>query len=222
MRRFSSWAVIVLAFAGAAGCERDLPFVVPPDQPVAGYHLEGYVTDRLGIPVKGLPIALWYDFDYLDSNPPPRGPFVVTDSLAENLVQVFDYGSNLRRVLFKGRRPVGPLDVEWDQRDSTGRSVATGVYTIGFSVNGVRKSAYTVIVNGAITAVTDSLGHYSIPDPSLAMDFYPAPLYGADGTKFLGNFQISTYVILEFYLDSHRSASVTMTKDQLTRFDCRI
>ena len=221
MKTFPKRLAIALALVGMVGCERDLPFVVPPPVPINGYQLEGYVTDRLGIPVKNLPIALWYEFDYIDGNPPNR-TFYVDNSNATCLVRVLDANKKVKRVLFQGKAPLGTLDIPWDRKDSLGQPVPTGIYTVDFREGGVLKNFYTTIVNGNVTVVTDSLGHYTITNDQLQVGFYPAPLYSNDDTDFLGNFQISSYVVLEFYLTSHRSASVTLTPDQVTRLDYKI
>lgn len=223
MKGIPKWLALVglVGFVGLIGCERDLPFTVPPPVPINGYQVEGYVTDRLGIPVKNLPIALWYEFDYVDGNPPNR-IFYVDNSNATCLVRVLDIQKNVLRVLYQGRAPLGVLDVSWDQKDSLGQLVPTGIYTVDFREAGVPKNSYTTIVNGNITAVTDSLGHYTIPNDRLPVGFYPAPLYSNDDTNFLGNFQVSSYIVVEFYLTAHRSTSVTLTPDQVTRLDFRI
>lgn len=221
LKTFPERLALALALVGMMGCERDLPFVVPPPTPISGYQIEGYVTDRLGIPVKNLPIALWFEFDYIDGNPPNRS-FYVDNSNVTSLVRVLDMNRNVKRVLFQGRAPLGLLDVSWDNKDSLGQLVPTGIYTVDFRQGGVPKNSYTTIVNGNVTAVTDSLGHYTITNDQLQVGFYPAPLYSDDDTNFLGNFQISSYVVLEFYLTQHRSTSVTLTPDQVTRLDYRI
>lgn len=222
MKALPTWLVILVGVAGVLGCERDLPYMASADQPVNGYQIEGYVTDKLGIPIKGLKIALWYDLDYIDSNTPPSRQFLVDDTTAIARVVVLDPQNKLRRVLFQGHAKLGFLDFEFDLRDSAGVLLPTGIYTISFSLNGITKGSYSQVVNGAVTAVTDSLGHYVIPNDFLPIGFYPAPIYAGDGVTFIGNYQISPYVYLEFYLPVHRSASVTLTQNQITRFDYRI
>jgi len=217
-----AWLIVCAGLAGAIGCERDLPFMVPADQPVSGYQIEGYVTDKLGIPVKGLKVALWYDFDYVESNSPPIRRFVVDDSSKTARVVVLDRQNRVRRVIFQGHARVGLLEFDYDLRDSAGVLLPTGIYTISFSMDGVVRGSYTQAINGAVTAVTDSLGHYSIPNDFLPIGLYPVPLYAGDGDTFIGNFEIAPYVVLEFYLPVHQSASVTLTQDQITRFDYRI
>jgi hypothetical protein len=222
LKALPTWLVILVGMAGVLGCERDLPYMATADQPINGYQIEGYVTDKLGIPIKGLKIALWYDLDYIDSNTPPSRQFLVDDTTAIARVIVVDPQNKLRRVLFQGRAKLGFLDFEFDLRDSAGVLLPTGIYTISFSMGGVTKGSYSQVVNGAVTAVTDSLGHYVIPNGFLPIGFYPAPIYAGDGVTFIGNYQISPYVYLEFYLPVHRSASVTLTQNQITRFDYRI
>jgi hypothetical protein len=218
----SIWLALILGLGFLSGCERDLPYVTQSDQPISGFQLEGFVTDRLGTPVKGLRIALWYDYDFLDNNTPSSRIFVVDDSSKIARVAVFDQNNKLRRVIYQRKTRLGVLDLDWDKTDSLGQAVSSGIYTVNFSEGGITKSSYTVVVDGAITAVTDSLGHYIITNDSLPVNFYPAPLYTNDDTKFLGNFQITPYIRLEFYLDIHRSANVSLIQDQVTRFDFRI
>lgn len=222
MKLLPTWLVILVGVAGAPGCERDLPYMATADQSISGYQIEGYVTDKLGIPIKGLKIALWYDLDYIDSNAPPSRQFLVDDTTAIARVAVLDQQNKLRRVLYQGRARLGYLDFEFDLRDSAGVLLPTGIYTIRYSLAGVTRGSYNQLINGAVTVVTDSLGHYVIPNEFLPIGFYPAPIYGGDGGPFNGNYQVSPYVVLEFYLPAHRSASVTLTKDQITRFDYRI
>jgi hypothetical protein len=214
--------VVLAGVAGVIGCERDLPYMVSADQPISGYRIEGYVTDKLGIPIKGLKIALWYDLDYIDSNNPPSRQFLVDDTTKIARVAVLDQQHKVRRLLFQGRAKLGFLDFEFDLRDSAGVSLPTGIYTVSFSMDGIVRSSYTQVIDGTVTTVTDSLGHYVIPNELLPIGFYPAPIYAGNGVTFIGNYQISPYVLLEFYLPVHRSASVTLTQDQLTRFDYRI
>jgi hypothetical protein len=219
----ASCSIALVGLVILAGCERDLPYMGSAvDEPINGYRLEGYVTDKLGIPIRGLQIALWYDFEYVDSNNPPVRQFNVDDSTKIARVAVFDTNHRLYRVLFQGKAPFGVLDYLWDLKDSTGVPAPTGIYKVDFSMNGATRSSFTQVVNGTVTVVTDSLGHYLIPNELLPVGFYPAPLYSANRSTFLGNFQVSSFVNLEFYLPLHRYVSVTLIQDQVTRFDYRI
>ena len=222
MKTLPLWFVFIAVLGTGVGCERDLPYSTPPDEPISGYRLEGYITDRLGIPLKGIPIALWYEFDYIDMSPAPPREFFVDDSTKPVRVQVLDQSKRTLRILFDARRWFGHLQLNWDKRDSLDKPVPTGIYTVDFSVAGVSKGSYLVVVNGVVTTSTDSLGHYSIPNELLPIGFSPVPLYDDEGTTFLGNYVVSSFVVLELYLDVHRSAAMTLIKDQVTRFDFRI
>ncbi|MCX6133456.1 MAG: hypothetical protein NTU47_06535 [Ignavibacteriales bacterium] len=221
MKASAAKLICLVALASVTGCERELPFMAQVDQSIDGYRIEGYVTDKLGIPVKGLKIALWYSLEFVDNIPPVR-QFNVDDPTKVARVVVLDQQNRVRRVLFQGRANPGILGFEFDLRDSAGALLPTGIYTVRFSMDGVTKGAYTQVINGAVTAVTDSLGHYAIPNESLPIGFSPAPIYSGDSAKFIGNYRVSSYPILEFYLPVHRSASVSLTQNQLTRFDYRI
>ena len=72
-------ALVVLAATAMWGCERELPFESSLGQSINGYRVEGYVTDRLGVPLKNVRIALWYDFNPIDDQTPPVRDFLVDD-----------------------------------------------------------------------------------------------------------------------------------------------
>lgn len=222
MKTLPLWFVFIAVLGIGVGCERDLPYSTPPDEPISGYRLEGYVTDRLGIPLKGIRIALWYEFDYIDKSPAPPREFFVDDSTKPVRVKVLDQSKRTIRILFDRRGWLGSLQIEWDKKDSLGKPVPTGIYTVDFTVADVSRGSYLIAVNGAVTTSTDSLGHYSIPNELLPVGFSPVPLYNEESMKFLGNYIVSSFVVLELYLDVHRSAAITLTKNQVTRFDFRI
>jgi hypothetical protein len=211
--------MFVVLLGGVLGCERELPYQASPEKPIVGYQIEGYIADRLGVPLKGVRVALWYDFEFVDTLRPPSPSFFVDDSTKIVRVQVFDRSRRVKAVLFEGRSPIGLVEPEWNKRDAFGIPVPSGVYTVDFSLNGVSRASYTVVVDRAVTAVTDSLGHYVIPDENLPVGFYPVPRYSSSDSQFYGNYRITPLVVLELYLDIHRGASLSLTKDQVTRHD---
>ena len=89
-------------------------------------------------------------------------------------------------------------------------------------MNGTSTFSYPVVIDGAVSAVTDVTGHYVIPNRSLPVGFSPAPVYASDDSTYLGNFAITSTIVLELDLDVVRSAQVSLTKDQVTRFDFRL
>jgi len=211
--------LLVVLLGGVSGCQRELPFQASPEQPIVGYQIEGYVTDHLGVPLKGVRVGVWFDYAFVDMLQPPSTTFFVDDSTKNVLVRVFDRNQKVRAILFEGYASPGALDVGWDKRDGNGNLVPSGVYTVDFSLNGVHKASYNVIVDGAVTAVTDTLGYYVIPDENLPIGFYPVPQYSPYDSQFIGNYSITSSITLELYLDIHRGASVSVTKDLITRYD---
>ena len=158
MKALPTWMVILVGAAAIAGCERELPYMASVDQTISGYRIEGYVTDRLGLPVKGLRIGLRYDLDYIDSDNPPARQFFVDDTTKVARVVVLDRQNKVRRVLFEGSAKMGVLDYEFDLRDSAGVLLPTGIYTISFSMDGVTKGSFNRVINGSVTAVKSNDG----------------------------------------------------------------
>jgi hypothetical protein len=194
------------------GCERELPYETPAEKPITGYQLEGYVTDRLGVPLRGVRVGVWYDYEFVDTLHTSIPSFFVDDSSKVARVQVLSRNKRIVDVLFDGRSNVGYLDYEWDKRDATGNFAPSGVYTVDFSMNGLSRQSYSVVVDGAVTAVTDSLGHYLISDENLPVGFYPVQ-------RTNGSYRITPLIGLELYVDVHRGTSLTLVKDQVTRRD---
>ena len=215
-------ALVALTAIAVSGCERELPFESSVSQSITGYRVEGYVTDRLGVPVKSVRITLWYDFVSIGNTNPPSHSLFVDDPNKSVVLRVLDIQNRVVKVLYNGRAPVGELDYSWNNTDSVGKQAPSGVYKMEFLLGGFVRNSYTIIVNGVVSAVTDSLGHYVIPNENLPVDFSPAPLYSSDGKRFLGNYQITPYIVLDFNLDFLRRTSLTLKKDEVTRYDLRI
>ena len=209
----------IVLLGGVLGCERELPYQVSPENPIAGYQIEGYITDRLGTPLKGVRVGVWYDYEFVDTVRVPTPSFFVDDTTRLVRVQVLNRRQRVIAVVFEGRAPIGIIDLTWGKRDASGVPVQSGVYTVDFSLNGVSRASYAVVIDGAITTVTDSLGHYVIPDENLPVGFHPIPRYTSADSQFYGNYRITPLVVLELYLDIHRGASLSLTKDQVTRRD---
>jgi len=203
-------------------CERDIPPVAEPAETI-GYQIEGFVLDRLGNPVRGLPVAVYYDYEQVDNGPPPSKVFKASDLTAIVRVTVFDSNDRPLVTLYQGRPNAdGELEIDWDQQDAFGNPVPSGAYTVEYIVGGQTKMSYPVVVSGNVVATTDTTGRYIIPDQYLPVDFYPVPLYSADSSSYLGNYRITPYVVLEFRLQPSRYGYVILTKDQITRLDLKL
>ena len=222
MRPFWPLVLLALCLLLIEACEREIPPVAEPVT-TTGYQIEGFVLDGLGNPVRGLPIALYYDYELVDTGPAPSKIFRASDPSAIVRVTVFDSYNRPLLTLFQGRPPEeGGLEIDWDQEDAFGNPAPSGAYTVQYIVGGQTKMSYPVVVSGNVVTTTDTSGHYIIPDQYLPVGFSPVPLYSADSSSYLGNYQITPYVVLEFRLQPSRYGYVILTQDQITRFDFKL
>lgn len=206
-----------------SGCEREIPLASIGEPEISGYRIEGTLTDRLGTPYRDIPIQLFYDYEFVDSNDPPSKEFEVTEPAKIIRVGVYDRNDHLKRILFNGRAEPGPFVVLWDQKESNGVLAISGVYTVRYTVDEQTKKSYPVTVSGNVTARTDSLGKFLIPDVNLPIDFYPVPLYNSDSSIYYGNHRIIPYVVLQFALaeNNNRSVYFRLEKNRVTHKDVK-
>lgn len=221
MRPFRPFLPIVLCLLLQA-CEREIP-PAGTSVTVSGYQIEGYVLDALGNPVRGLPIAVYYNYDLVDTGPPPPKDYLPADPNKIVRVTVYDRYNAPVLTLFQDRPPdTGPMDITWNQRDAGGNPISSGVYTVQYIVDGRTQLSYPVVVSGNVVAQTDTTGHYVIRDKYLPVGFYPVPLYSADNSTYLGNWQISADIVLGLRLQPTRYWSVVITENEITEFDIRL
>lgn len=217
------FVVFVFMAVVVSGCEREIPIASIGDPEISGYRIEGTLTDRLGNPYSGIPVQLFYDYEFVDGNDPPSKAFDVTEPSKIISVGVYDRNDHLKRFLFIGRAERGSFVVLWDQKESNGVLAASGVYTVRYIVDDQVKKSYPVTVSGSITARTDSLGKFTIPDDNLPIDFYPVPLYNSDNSVYYGNHRIIPYVVLQFALaeNNNRSVYLRVEKNRVTHIDVK-
>ena len=214
MRTRLFWCISVVVF-GLLGCEREA--LVVPDEAVEGYEISGKLIDGLGSPLVGIPVRLYYDFQYIDDGEPESPNFQVTNGAQVIRVSVYDSEGLLVRTLYNGTYPVGTMRVEWDRKLSSTVFASNGVYTVQFRVDGELRKSYPVIVDEMVTAMTDSVGFFVISNKHLPVGFYPVPLYTEDNAVYLGQFRITEVVLLEFVLPTFsKLALVTLTKGSTT------
>ncbi len=216
--------MVVASHAIFSGCEREVPsFEDRTDQPeIDGYMIMGKLSDQFGNSLRDVPVVLYYDYIFVDANPPPSKTYQVTDGSKPVLVRVASRSGVPFRILFNDTVSPGPLTVEWDEKDAAGNLVPSGVYHVQYVVENVVRMSYPVTVTGRVTAVTDSLGRFTIGNENLPIGFYPVPKSASDGSRYLGNHRIVPFVTLQFLLEERRrSVYVSLTKNQIKRLDLR-
>jgi hypothetical protein len=172
----------------------------------------------IGNPIPNSPIKLYYDFQYVDTDPPPTPEFEVTNGAQVIRVSVYDRDERLIRTLYNGVYPVGTMRIEWDKKISSSTFAPSGVYEVRFIVSGETRKSYPVTVDETITAVTDTAGAFTISDKHLPVGFYPVPQYSEDNSEYYGQFRITDVVYLEFITPmSSRAVLVNLTKGTISK-----
>ena len=203
--------VIVLA-----SCER--PMVQESEfQPTTGYQINGRIVDRFGVPVAGVEIYPYYDLAYASSDTAPAREYQVRDSITLVSMRVLDARDTVVRDLGSGFFAPGFILVEWDRRDDAGVDVPSGVYRVCYIVGDQIAGWYSVLVEGTLTARSDSLGAFTLWDHHLPMGFSPVPRYSRDSSVYYGLYSVAGVVILDLVTPSKiRTIGVRPVKDRVT------
>ena len=200
------------------GCERDTQLLSVDT--TSGYKVQGSVTDRIGNPVVGVNVSVWYDYDLVDRNPAPSKDFAVTDSTKTVSVVVRDRADQVIRTIFSGTLPAGNHIYDWDMRAANGSDPPASTYAVHYLVDGVSQKSYSVTVSGTIVSLTDVQGQYTIPDDNLPIGFYPVPLYSFDKSIYYGNHRIVPSVRLAFTTSARsKEVVVTVARDVVKKVD---
>lgn len=200
------------------GCERDTQLLSVDT--TTGYKVQGTVTDRIGNPVVGVNVSVWYDYDLVDRNPAPSKDFTVTDSTKTVSVIVRNRADQVIRTIFSGTLPPGNYTFDWDMKNANGNDPPASMYTVHYLVDGVSQKSYSVTVSGTIVALTDVQGQYTIPDDNLPIGFYPVPIYSFDKSIYYGNHRIVSSVRLAFVTAARtREVVVSVSKDVVKKID---
>lgn len=218
--KLSMRLVLGLTVALVNGC-RDIN-LLDVREGTEGYRIVGTVLDGLDNPIAGLGIRLFYGTEYVSGSPVPQREYVLQSPGEFVLVDVYNLAGGHVRSLYAGT-PVGTsLLVQWNKRNSAGALVPSGIYFVRYTVNGSTRHSYTVVVDGHVSATTDTNGVFIIPDNLLPVGYYPAPLYsGADA--FLGNYRIQNLAYLEFTVGANTYVySVVLELNQTKRLLVRV
>jgi hypothetical protein len=185
----------IIIFIIFNGCNRDS--IVQENISTTGYQIQGKVIDRYRNPVAGAEIKLFYDYGYLNSDQPPSKDCYIDNDTTIVTVVVYDRNDNPIRILLQRKQPIGNLKIEWDQRDTLGTTVPSGLYWIRYYVGTNMKHEYGEVVEGGRVAMTDALGQFTVLDFNLPIGYQPVPGYSLDGQTFYGNYEILSTVFLK-------------------------
>lgn len=200
------------------GCQRDTQLLSVDT--TAGYKIQGIVTDRIGNPVAGVNVSVWYEYDLVDRNPAPSKDFSVTDSTKTVSVVVRNRADQVIRTIFSGTLPAGNHVYDWDMKNANGTDPPSSTYTVHYLVDGVSQKSYSVTVSGTVVVVTDVQGQYTIPDENLPVGFYPVPLYSFDKSVFYGNHRIAASLRMAFTTSARtKEVFVNVAKDVVKKVD---
>jgi len=205
--------MIVVAFVG---CERQIPVAPVQQAPINGYQIEGTMTDGLKRPLVGVSIRMYYDPTYVGSDSVPNRSYMPQAASEFVLVRVYNAGGLFVKLLFQGTISDTSITVLWDGRDASGAPAPSGLYTVRYSVGSEVRTSYPFIVDGNITAVTDTAGHYSIGNINLPIGSV-VPYF--NGTTFLGWYRIDPSVFLEVQAPSlNRTYHIALDVNVITEF----
>jgi hypothetical protein len=136
---------------------------VQVSQPIQGYRLEGTVSSLNGVALSGVNIRLFYNYDYVGSQPVDTQIVQIKSQYDIVDVAVYTPAGALVTQLFLSTHAPGPLArFWWDGKDRYGADVPSGEYFIRYTVGGAVVKNSAVVVDGRISAVTDSAGHFTL------------------------------------------------------------
>lgn len=212
--------ILGLTVALLSGC-RDIN-LLDARETTEGYRIVGTVLDGLDNPIAGLGVRLSYGAEYVSGSPVPQREYILQSPGEFVLVDVYSLKGNHIRSLYAGTPAGTSLFVQWNKRNNAGALVPSGIYFVRYTVNGSPRHSYTVVVDGHVSATTDSNGVFIIPDDFLPVGYYPAPLYsGTDA--FLGNHRIQNLAYLEFTVGANTYVySVVLELNQTKRLLVRV
>jgi len=144
---------------------------VQPSSATSGFQLKGVVTTPDGLPLSGVEIRLYYNYDFVRDTPIDTQQVIVRDSSKIVDVAVYTPTYQLVQELFLGYRSTGPVPrYSWNGLDYTGALVPSGKYLLRYVVDTVVVKYSILIVEGHPTALTDTNGRFTITSDRLPVD----------------------------------------------------
>ncbi len=179
-----------------SGCERQLPVV--DNLPIAGYEIQGKVTDRIGNPMPNVSVFLDYSAEpsYIDTVITRQ--YFVPDSVGPIQAVAANLDNQIVYAITTPRKVVGWFQATWNGIDSTGNLVPSGLYHIQYIIGGRVVFSYDQLVSGGLVAVTDIYGRYTIPSRFLPIDSASIPYFSIYDSSYVYNLHVTNDVLLTF------------------------
>ncbi len=217
MKKAVRYVAFLLVVVGS-GCEREIP--VLDGQPIAGYEIQGKVTDRLGNPIPNVAVFLDYTVSPVSIDTSVTRQYFLGDSTGSMWAVVTDAANRIVVVLSNPTRVSGWYQAIWNGNDSTGHTAPSGIYTIQYFNGGRIVFSYEQLVTSGQVALTDAYGRYTIPALNLPFDSTSVPYFSTTDSSYVGNFQISTDVVLTYqYGPRLRQVELTVNYGTVTFAD---
>ncbi len=164
--RFLSAATVCLLFVS---CREIQPY--QPVTTIQGFQLDGIVTSSNGIPLRNVQIILLYYYDYYSTTPVDTEKVIVQPTTRVVDIAVYTVAHTLVRQIFLGYHAPGPLaPVVWDGLDAKGNYAPSGEYLMRYALDGVVIKYSPLVVDGNVTATTDSTGKFSVGGSNLPVN----------------------------------------------------
>jgi len=207
--------LLMLCFA-AVSCREIEPYYDP--EYVQGYQVSGILTSSNGIPIDSAGVQLNYYFRYYSDEPVDTAEAIVNDSSQFIDVSVYTKEHVFLKTLYSGRAGfTGPIPyVYWDGKDSQGVSMPSGKYLLRYEIDSVFIKYSTTILQGQISAVTDSWGRFVIPNEYLPVGEI-FNIYYLSGQYYI-TYQVEPRIALVFIRGDKRTDyyTVELQKDKIT------
>ncbi len=191
---------IVLSVVLFSSCEREV-FTGPPVLQTDGYEIRGFVLDPIGNPMPGVKVRVDYDLELEDMNDPPVRSVPVTNPLETFVVRIYTVDGHAVRTIVRTVTDTADFVYDWDELRENGTDAPSGAYWVTYLKGATEILRYPHLVRDNVVAVTDSVGHYVIPDESFPVGFYPVAVYSSNGTRFFGNYSVTSLIYLTFVPD---------------------
>lgn len=195
-------------------CREILP--VEQEENITGYQINGSVTNQSGTPILNVNILLFYDEQKISNTQTDTTVAFITDTNQVVTIQVFSVKNILVRTLFINKMTIGPVPrFSWDGLNDKGVEVTSGLYLVRYRIDTAVVKESPVVIDGNISARTDSNGCFVIPNEYLPVNkTYDKYLQDT----FQGAFLIGSSVVLELVSGtSVKTGRVYLKKDKVTK-----